>query len=259
MGRESGEGGHVMSLKFVVIHEAPADFAIATEIADRVLLDTIDWLDTSILDTQREWVGVGPDGERLAWKTIKGQAQRIGKLGIRIHGHFDGEPAKEDAHAARIGIAYVLHVCTEINAILLIRDADDRPERRDGLEQARRATPSGECPILIGVAVPEREAWVLCGFDPLDGDEIQRLAEERRNLGFDPRLRSHELIACKDDRAKKSPKRVLSVLTNRDGERQRRCWRETAIGTLENRGTANGLAAYLNEVGSRLVPILTGP
>ena len=33
-----------MSLQFAVVHEAPADFQTATELADRVLVESIDWM-----------------------------------------------------------------------------------------------------------------------------------------------------------------------------------------------------------------------
>ena len=42
---------------------------------------------------------------------------------------------------------------------------------------------------------------MISGFDPQDDVEKSRLAAERQTLGFDPRVRSHELTACKDDRA----------------------------------------------------------
>ena len=40
-----------VSKRFFVVHEAQADFATATELADRVLTAEIDWLDESLLDS----------------------------------------------------------------------------------------------------------------------------------------------------------------------------------------------------------------
>ncbi len=99
----------------------------------------------------------------------------------------------------------LLATIPELEAILLIRDQDDQPERRDGLEQARGHDRTGMV-IVIGLAVVERESWVISGFDPADDHEKQKLEDEKRNLGFDPRDRSHELTACKNDQAKRSPK-----------------------------------------------------
>ena len=40
-----------MSTRFAVVHEAGADFQTATELADRVLVEAIEWLDEDLLRT----------------------------------------------------------------------------------------------------------------------------------------------------------------------------------------------------------------
>jgi hypothetical protein len=202
-----------MSQRFAVVHEAEADFHTATELADRVLMEAIDWLDEHSIAYQREWIGMVPVDRRLTWTTIKHLAHDIG---IRVRGNFDGEPEKPDAAAARRAILYLKEAIPDLKAILLIRDQDDEPERRIGLEQARGQVHGGTV-IVVGLAVVEREAWVISGFDPLDDAETARLAAERQALGFDPRHRSHELTACKDDQATRSPKRVLRQLSGTTG------------------------------------------
>jgi hypothetical protein len=127
-----------------------------------------------------------------------------------------------------------------------------------GLEQARRQE-ADRLPVVVGLAIVERESWVISGFDPENQGEVQILATETQNLGFNPCERSHELTACKNDQAKRSPKRVLSVLTASDGERQRRCWQEAPMHALESRGQGNGLSEYLKEIRVLLVPLITGP
>jgi hypothetical protein len=89
---------------------------------------------------------------------------------------------------------------------------------------------------------------VISGFEPQDDEETSSLTAERQALGFDPRLRSHELTACKNNNAPRSPKRVLRVLCAGDADRERRCWLETALTTLRGRGTENGMVAFLDEV-----------
>jgi hypothetical protein len=153
-----------MSQRFAVVHEAEADFRTATELADRVLVEAIDWLDDDLLAHQRVWVGEVPGGHRLTWKAIK---QLAHEAGIRVHGHFGGEPALPDAAAARRAALYLLAALPNLKAILLIRDQDDEPERRAGLEQARRQDRSGIV-IVVGLAVVERESWVVSGFEPQD-------------------------------------------------------------------------------------------
>jgi hypothetical protein len=82
--------------------------------------------------------------------------------------------------------------------------------------------------------------------------EAARLQAERQSLGFDPRDRSHELTACKNDQAKRSPKRVLLALAGGDYDREFRCWSTTSLDDLRTRGHGNGLAHYLDEIRDRL-------
>jgi len=69
-------------------------------------------------------------------------------------------------------------------------------------------------------------------------------------------LRSHELTACKNDVATHSPKRVLRHLTRDDKDREQRCWHESPLATLRERGGENGLATYLHEVRHHLAPLI---
>lgn len=241
-----------MSLCFAVVHEAEADFHTATELADRALVEAIDWLDEDQIADQREWVAQESEGRRLTWKAIPQLAR---ELGIRAHGHFDGKPGEADAAAARRAILFLLKIFPDLDAILLIRDQDDQPKRRTGLEKARDNDHSG-VEIIIGLAVVERECWVISGFNPQGDEETARLETERQNLGFDPRQKSHELTACKDDRARRSPKRVLRMLCGSDRDRECRCWANTDLDVLRDRGGENGLAAYLREVRDRLAPLI---
>jgi hypothetical protein len=241
-----------MTERFAVVHEAEADFHTATELADRVLVEAIDWLGEEMLADQREWMAQEAGGRRLTWKAIPQLAR---EAGVRVHGHFNGKPALPDAAAARRAILYLLAAVPDLKAALLIRDQDDQRKRWDGLEQARGHDHSGIV-IVVGVAVVERECWVISGFEPQDDGESSRLAAERGTLGFDPRLRSHELTACKDDNATRSPKRVLRALAGDDRHREGRCWRESPLQLLRERGSENGLAAYLHEVRHRLAPLI---
>jgi hypothetical protein len=241
-----------VSRRFVVIYEARADFDQATELADRVLVDSAEWLG-DWLDANRLWIGDHISGGFLTWKSIPSRAR---ELGIAVHGHFDGEPGQPDAQAARRAIAYVRRILNDVDAILLIRDQDDQPARRKGLEQARDHH-SAHVHVVIGLASPERECWVLSGFDPETEPEMAKLDTEKQNLGFDPCSESHELTACKNDQAKRSAKRVLAALTGGVREREQRCWAETPLSTLEARGKRNGLAQYMQEVRDVLLRLIT--
>jgi hypothetical protein len=254
-----------MSQRFFVVYENRADFTLATDLADRVMAAKIDWLDAirddgsldkTVLDSQRQWVGEDQPGQPLTWASIPGRAE---ELGIKVHGHFNGEPGVADARAARRALAYVLrrHENEAVAAILLIRDMDDQDERRQGLNQARDSyTTSAR--IVIGVAASERECWVISGFEPKNDAETAKLAAETKKLGFDPRRESHQLTACKDDQANRSPKRVLRELIGQNWDRERECWEVTDLSVLDERGEGNGLRDYLSEVRSFIVPLITG-
>ena len=241
-----------MSRKFAVVYEAKADFQIATDLADRVLCEAVEWLDEHLVIHQRDWIHKSPEGDLLAWSRIDDLARNAG---VRARGHFDGEPAEPDARAARRAIQYLRFIFDDLEAILLIRDQDDVWERKRGLEQAQLENHRG-LPIVVGLAIVERESWIICGLEPLDEVETARADVERQLLGFHPMYRSHELTACKDDHAKRSPKRVLHVLTAGDLDRQRHCWQQTSLATLRERGTENGLTAYLDEVRTKLAPLI---
>lgn len=68
-----------MIRRFAVVYEAQADFQIATELADRVLVESIGWMDDEKdLEYQRVWLGDN-DGTPLKWRTIKKAALEVGK------------------------------------------------------------------------------------------------------------------------------------------------------------------------------------
>lgn len=239
---------------FAVIHEAPADFTTATELADRVLISEVDWLDETMLDHQRSWVGQEPDGSRLSWKSLPARAR---EAGIRVRGHFDGRPGMPDAQAARRAIAYVLQRFDQAQAVLLYPRSGRSAgaPRRTGAGQGRVREARDHCRRTgrgrTGMLASERlHAGKRRG--------AEWVAAVRHDLGFDPCLRPHELTACKDQQAKRSAKRVLAVLTEGSLERQQKCWRETELSMLEQRGDANGLRDYLAEVKEKLIPLITG-
>jgi hypothetical protein len=244
-----------MTLQFAVVHEHESDFDTATELADRVLCEAFDWVE-EVLGETRQWVAVNRQKQRLTWTGIKKSAF---KAGVRAHGHFPDGSGFPDASAARRALEYLLlEYGDRIDAVVFIRDQDDQPTRRQGLEQARREHEQScsKAKIIIGLAVVEREAWVIAGFEPQDASEQGTLDAERQKLGFHPHERSHQLTACKDDTAPRSPKRVLRALTGGHYDRERHCWNSTPLALLRERGTENGLVAFLDEVRTHLAPLI---
>ena len=140
-----------------------------------------------------------------------------------------------------------------VDAIALVWDMDDQgDDRRRGLAQGRAAV---FLPMVLGRPDPEREAWVIAGFEPENAAERDRLEAEQRSLKFDPRVEARRL-RDKNDRAPRNAKRVLAALTGGDPEREARCWIEAPLATLRARGGESGLAAFLDEVATCLGALL---
>jgi hypothetical protein len=220
--QESGAYG------LAVVCEADADRRIATALADRVLCRDVEWIEPDSLGSHRRWRGLDSGSSHLEWHEAKAKA---GALGRKAHGDFKGRPGAPDAFAARR--ALLLLMSRQLpDAVVLVRDADRQLERRTGLEQARedRAWPF---PVIIGLAIPKRESWVLAGFEPQEA-----LAQARRETG--------------------DLKRVLELLVGDDYDREQACWTECPLEILTERGQFNGLTEYLEEVRTRLVPLFTG-
>jgi hypothetical protein len=248
-----------VTVKLLVVCEAASDFRIASGLADRVLCEHIEWLDESVLASVRAWMEVAPDQPYVRWDKLDRTAEQHGFRRLRPRSRFAGEPGAADAAAAdkALQLAALIGGKRGLGGVLLIRDADDQPERGRGLAQARTLDAGQRWPfaVVIGLAVPKREAWVLAGFEPRESGERERLATLRRELGHDPCAGSHR-IAARSHGAKRDIKRVLDVLTENDGEREAACWRSTPLAQLKGRGSENGLAAYLDEVAQHLVPIV---
>jgi hypothetical protein len=171
-------------------------------------------------------------------------------------------PLKADGAASIkvLNLVRFLQRIRQIKAVIFIRDLDNQPERKEGIEQARsehiNKTPKLE--IVIGAADPKREAWVLNGFIPSNQQEKQIIEEIKNKLSFDPSIESHRLRATSE----KEPERIRNVkvvveqLTGNDMEREKQCWEETNLKHLRERGVDTGLTDYIQEVEQRLAAIL---
>lgn len=250
-----------MTTRILVVCEAPADFRIATDLADRILCERIDWLDESLLDTQRSWLDTEPERPFLRWQDLKHVTLASGKP-PRPRSRFGGEPGAPDAAAADIALQYAAFLPPDRRpaAVLLIRDSDAEPTRLRGLTQASVHDPGHAWPfrIVIGLAHPKREAWILAGFEPRDPDEHARLKTLRTELGHDPCTHSHELTASTPG-SKRDAKRVIDELMLKDRDREALCWQKTPLARLDARGDVNGLRSYLRALDEQLVPLLTVP
>lgn len=232
-----------------LVVEAPDDGRTATTLVDRCLLERIEWLEPEHLPHIRAWRGIEPGTELTAWKHV---TTLVKEHRVMPMGFFDGNPGEHDARLAR----RVLLLFAKLgmpDLVVLVHDADDRPERRDGFEQARSGTGLAER-IVIGIANPEREAWIIAGFVPCDEREQHALASERQRLGFDPTLHPHELRG----NGKRSAKTALANLLGDDRQREHGCLTEPSLEHLRQRGEHTGLAAFLDEIEERVIPVISG-
>lgn len=241
-----------VAFEFGVVCEARADRDTACGLADRVLLEEISWLAPETLDSCRSWRGLRSEDAYLRWASVKEEARRAKLV---IFGRFKDEPGEQDAYTARRALLLLARAGRRPDAVLLIRDGDAQRDRK-GLEQARDYS-GWPFEVIIGLAHPKRECWVLAGFDPRNADEAERLDAETQRLSFHPVRDAHQLTA-REHGAKKDAKVALDSLTQGDKERERACLEETPLSVLKERGAKTGLAEYLNEVRERLVPVLSG-
>ncbi len=248
-------------LSIAVVCEARVDCETACGLVDRVIAASRpqavgdEGSQLPSLDGLRRYRGETTDEEFVTWMQVSARARSSGWR-HKAHGHFAGEPGAADALAARRALLLLLQAPDgkAPRAVMLIRDSDNDPMRRVGLNQARDAKP-WPFTVLVGLAHPKREAWVLAGFEPREKREESALSELREELGFDPRTRADKLTAARKG-ARRNAKRVLHRLTDGDEERERRCWTAAPLDLLHKRGTLTGLADFLAEVDQRLGPLL---
>jgi hypothetical protein len=248
--------------------EAPADARTATKLAERILIEKVDWLDDDNLQYFLQWSGLQNGTKHSCWTDIdkiinEAERQQIFKKFPNIRGHFrDNVPFK--AYGATsykfLTLVRLLQKRRKIKAVLLIVDSDDQPERREGIEQARLKDSEREIPleVVIGIADRKREAWVLNGFIPSNQEEEQILEEIKSELKFHPCIESHRLREKSETGPNRirNPKVVLKKLTGGNMEREQQCWEETNLELLRERGIHTGLTAYICEVEQRLIKII---
>ena len=252
-------------IEVVVIVESQGDAITATKLADRFLVEKVEWLEHETLEYSIKWRGLDVGSTYSCWKDVNDIIDRAKKAGIhfpRFRSNRRTDTLKADGARAMkvLNLVRCLQRSQEINGILLIRDLDHQQERRTGIEQARaeHTDISPKLEIIIGAADRMREAWVLNGFVPIDAQEKQALADLIDLLKFDPCEEAHRLRATSLDEPDRirNPKVVLEKLTDGDKNREQQCWEETELEILRARGRNTGLTDYLEEIENRLLVIL---
>ncbi|HWE35447.1 MAG TPA: hypothetical protein VG406_02665 [Isosphaeraceae bacterium] len=245
-----------MSPSFVVVCEAEQDRRTGCGLADRVFCAEVDWVEEE-LDPHRSWRGLLESEQHILWRDVPDLSRKLPVSPAHLHGHFGGEPGEPDAIAARRALLVIKHKSDrKPDAVVLLRDDDGVSDRRRGLEQAREHVKIG-VPVVIGLARTKRECWVLAGFVLKTAAEKEALEAIRAEIGFDP-CREPLRLNSPQKGDPRSIKDVLAKLTGDDWERESECWTLCDLDLLRERGEDTGLAAYLKEVESELVPLITG-
>jgi hypothetical protein len=236
--------------QFALVCEAPADIDVVSKLADREVTRHVAWL-LDTIELVRVWRGARRDESFILWKNLDAESAAAGAP--RTLGLFDGEPGLAYAAATRKALVLFQSLPQVPDGVVLSADMDSSPERRQGMAQARDkyVWPWGEATIL---ATPDREkeAWELAGFVAADDTESNLIASQRRLLGFDPCIEAHRLRHTRGE--DRDPKVVLNKLCQGSHERRRAC-AETDLTVLRQRGGGSGLAAFLEEVETRLAPV----
>ena len=251
-------------IEFVVIVESSADARTATKLAERVLVDKVDWLDPEQLQYLFRWSGLEEYTEYSCWRDINAIIDATKKSGFRLPrfiGHSQKSLKADGAASMKIlNLVRFMQKTRQIKAVIFIRDLDNQPERRQGIEQARLEHIKGQpqLEIIIGTANPKREAWVLNGFISSNQEEEQVLKDIITKLSFDPCRESHRLRSNSGEEPERirNSKVVVEMVTGGKMEREQQCWEETPLEHLRERGVDTGLTAYILEIEERLTRII---
>ncbi|MCK6513409.1 hypothetical protein L6R29_26065 [Myxococcota bacterium] len=252
-------------ITILVVVEAEADFRIASVLADRVFQEKAEpWVADNLGDL-REWFGFLPESAFVCWKALHSVEGEMfeGKI-PRMLGHLNGEALGSDGVLARrvLQMAKLAAQKTpSLKGILLMKDVDTHNQakkQRDALERVRQSE-EGAFAVVLGLANPKREAWVLNGFVLESEEEKAKHAELKKQLGFDPCTEAHRLRTVSHSNTKEQArdvKNVLEGLTGGEFAREERCWVATELAHLRECGSETGLTMFLEELEKRFVLLL---
>lgn len=244
-------------IEFVMIVESDADFRTASELANRIFVEQIEWIEP-YLSQLLQWSGLSPSEDFTCWKDVKVIYDELKTQGIHLPRYLGGRERGADFAASSKILNMVERLKKDrgrkIQAVILIRDLDNQPERRIGMEQARTGSSIN---VIIGTANGKREAWVLNGYVCQNNEEEIILDQLTKQLTFDPTLESHRLQETTFEEPKRirNAKVVLEILIKGNHEREAQCWQDTDLALLLKRGGNTGLTSYMLEV-AQLAPLL---
>jgi hypothetical protein len=254
--------------EFIVLVEAEADYVTATGIAEKVIRENApEWL-REILELSPSslfsWAGLISGTSFSCWANYRNIASQFEQSGFRSPRFLGHDTALKFDYAIGWKVLQLIDFIKHndqrnIPAVLFIRDADHQArERLNSLNALRDGFSVNGPQVIIGLAIPKREAWVLNGFDPQTEDEIKLFKKVRGELDLDPCTEAHRLRGKINQPGIESRdiKRVLMELVDNNPSREEQCWQTTSLAVLIARGRETGLTDYIENVRAFLIPLL---
>lgn len=140
------------------------------------------------------------------------------------------------AESASVGVA-LASMCEQVDDIL--RDETAAP-----------------CVLCVAMA-PEAEAWVCAGFSPSGEQERGAHKALCDELSFDPTTQPHRLTGGDESEPNDAKRALKRLVPDKYSERAERCWTETPLETLEDRGRCAGIREFLQAVRGFAIPFLS--
>lgn len=222
---------------------------LARGVVDRVAC-SVDWITTEHLDSYRTWWS-HRRVEQFTFVSISRLYRERFSRFSHVHPSRIGEAALDEVMLLKL-FRFFADVDDRPHVVLVARDTDHF-DRREGFERARSGG-DWKFGIVGAYAIPEAEAWLICSWEPRSERERETLAELRRELGLDPVARSHELESRGDK--KRDTKSVIAAL-EAHGHSTRDDFATTPLEDLEQRGAHNGLADFIRDSRTTLLPLLS--
>jgi hypothetical protein len=253
----------------IIIVEAYADYKIATDIAEKVIREYVPDRLLKIIDSKPEdvfsWSGIKSGTSYSCWADIKKILNDLEQDGYhfpRILGHnkqidFDYASGKKVLNA----INAINNNSRNIPAVVFIRDADNQSDKRkQSLNELKDDKTIENIQVIIGFAIPKREAWVLNGFEPQNKKERHLLENYTKCLNFNPCIEAHRLRGkiSQPGTENRDIKHILQVLVEDNHCREEQCWQVTSLDKLYKNGQQTGLSDFIDDIRNVLLPILIG-
>lgn len=226
-----------MKVWVFAVCDAPADARVATTLLRRVAAETPE---TQALELS--FRGLQAFTESSTPTTVKALAQPMAR---KYTGFGKGG---QEAKTARKALQLVRQIRLEpptANAILLfVRDgeAQGKARRDDLLEVAREARNPD---MIVGVAEPMREAWLLCAWRAAGRESVRAHLALRQELSLDP-CREPERLNAKSERELRHPKYCIRRLAGPGVDGQEAALLITPLDEMKQRGEGCGLTSFLD-------------